>query len=253
MTETTTPEAPVTEAPVETPVEPIEQQPEEAVTTTTEPTPTDPPTEGPAPADNPEEDDLSDYWSKKGIDISTPEGQAKAAKSYREAEQAMHRKNQEASELSKQLTDQPVHVDSDDPLVQQLANKVVTLERSQNVAKFVDNVKLTSAQEQVMSEYLTQNPQKVQMVNAGLMSLEDVYTLSGAGKEDPTSLKQAGRAEAIQELADKQRATAASGSASAGSTSTSVTAENFDVWYANLSPEERAKPETQKVLSRFLS
>lgn len=217
MTETTTPEAPVTSAPVETPAQPTEQQPEAAVTTTTEPTPNPAPATEAAPQTT-DADDLSDYWSKKGIDITTPEGQAQAAKSYREAEKTMHKKSQEAAELTKQLTDEPVVVDSDNPLVQDLASKVVRMERSQTINDFVGRVKLTTDQESTMATYLEDNPQKKAMVNAGLMTLDEVYTLSGAKTgPDPAALAKKAKDEAIQELADKQRAAAQQGSATAPS------------------------------------
>lgn len=221
---TTTPDADVAQAPVvpDATTQPDAIQSDEAVQSTDEPNNDSPAPEEPAanPTDN-SDDDFSGYWSKKGIDISTPEGQAKAAKSYQEAEKAMHRKGQEASQLSKQLTTQPVEVDSDNPLVQELASKVVTLERKQNIANFADEVKLTAAQESTMAQYLADNPTKVQLVNGGYMTLQEVYSLSGAASPDPAALKREGGQAALQELADKQRATAPSGSATHSSGSAS--------------------------------
>ena len=221
MTETTTPDAPEIEAPVIETAQPTEQEQPEAVTTTEEPNSTDPSSDAPAPADNAEEEDLADYWSKKGIDITTPEGQRKAAQSYREAERAMTRKSQEASKLSQQLTEQPVEELSTDPLVQELANEVVTMKRAQMASSFRERVNLTADAEQKMATYLTENPQKIQLVNAGLLSLDEVYSLSGAGNQDPEVLKKQGGQQALTELAQKQRATAVKGAATTQATKSS--------------------------------
>ncbi len=213
--ETTTPEAPDTVAPVAQPeptAQPQAQEPEAADQPTVEPTPETQVQPEPAAADT-SDDDLSDYWSKKGIDISTPEGQRKAAQSYREAEQAMHRKSQEASELSKQLTDQPVEVDTDNPLVQELASEVITMKRQQAVTKFASEVNLTRDQETQMAQWLVENPNKAQLINAGLMSLNEAYVLSGAGAPNADSLRKEGEQKALQELADRQRASSVSGAA----------------------------------------
>jgi hypothetical protein len=253
--ETTTPPAENIQAPdvLDTSAQPNDVQPTEAVQSTEEPSAQNPSPNEPAanPADN-SDDDLSDYWSKKGIDISTPEGQVAAAKSYREAEKAMHRKGQEASELSKQLTEAPVIVNSEDELVKQLANEVVTMKRAQSVNEFKESVSLTAEQERKMADYLTENPDKVQLVNGGYMSLKEVYTLSGANAPDAEALKKQGEQAALQELATRQRTTAIQGAASTPTSAIQVTSGNVEEWYAGLSASERADPANQARLSALL-
>jgi hypothetical protein len=165
-----------------------------------------------------DEDDLSDYWSKKGIDISTPEGQLKAAKSYREAEKAMHSKSQKASELAKQL-DKPVQVDTDNPLLESLAQRFVAMERTQNIEKFVGQVNLTTEQENKMATYLIDNPEKADLVNQGYLSLQDLYTISGAKEPvDTSKIKKQGAQEALETLRNKQATTVPRGNASQATT-----------------------------------
>jgi hypothetical protein len=195
-----------------------DEQIAEAVTTPEEPQSTTPTTEEPAPADNSAEEDHAAWLASKGIDLSTPEGQAKAAKSWREAEKAMTQKSQAASELAKKLQANPVSVNTDNPLVQELAQEVVSMKRQQNVAQFASSVNLTSDQEAKMAEYLTANPNKIELVNAGYMTLNEVYQLSGANSSDPGTIKKQGGQEALEKLANKQRATAPVGNATTQAT-----------------------------------
>lgn len=194
--------------------QPVEQ-PAEAVTTADsepqQPEQEDATPEAPAEqADN--ADDLTDYWAKKGIDITTPEGQAAAAKSYREAEQALSRKAQEASQLKKSLVDQPVTVDSDNPLVQSLAEEVVTMKRQAMIDSFTSKVNMTSEQEAEFAKYII-DTNKADLINGGHLTLEEAYKLSGVGSVDPSTYKSQGKKEALQTLANKQTATAPKGSA----------------------------------------
>lgn len=194
--------------------QPVEQ-PAEAVTTADsepqQPEQEDATPEAPAEqADN--ADDLTDYWAKKGIDITTPEGQAAAAKSYREAEQALSRKAQEASQLKKSLVDQPVTVDSDNPLVQSLAEEVVTMKRQALIDTFTSKVNMTSEQEAQFAKYII-DTNKADLINGGYLTLEEAYKLSGVGSVDPSTYKSQGKKEALQTLANKQTATAPKGNA----------------------------------------
>lgn len=216
MEESTTDAATQDEQAQETAQPDTQTQAEADLTADSEPTPTtepeSEPTEEPAPADN-SSDDLNDWAAKKGIDLSTPEGQAKALKSMREAEKAMHDKAKQASELQKQLQSQPVEEVSNDPLVQNLAQEVVQMKRAQAVNDFIREVNLTPEQEQTMATYLTDNPAKAQLVNAGYMTLPEVYQLSGAAGITQAKLKQEGGKEALEKLANKQLATRPQGNA----------------------------------------
>lgn len=165
----------------------------------------------PAQADNP--DDWQGWLQAKGVDPTDPDAVGKVAKMAREAEKAMHGKAQKASELKKTLESQPAGQVSENPLTQQLFEEVVALKRSTATRDFKSEVKLTPAQEAKMVDYLASNPEKVQLINAGYMSLKDAYTLSGAGSIDPEAAKREGKQEALQQLANKQRVTSVSGDA----------------------------------------
>lgn len=215
MEETTTNAATQEEAPQAQP--PVDEQPAEAVKTAdSEPQQTEvdkQPQEAAAPATTSEEEDLSDYWAKKGIDISTPEGQAQAAKSYREAEKAMHAKAQTASELEKQLNAQPVTVDTDNELVRQAVEKSSRLEVTVAVQNWKAANNITPEQDQKLGEYVTANPDKALLLKNGYLTLDDIYAMSGVGKVDTAEVKKQGGQEALQTLANKQRTTAPVGGA----------------------------------------
>jgi len=213
MEETTTPAA--TQDPGVDPTTQPEEQPAEAVTPTSEPTPTDTPSEEPAAADNPEDDDLSDYWSKKGIDISTPEGQKAAAKSYREAEKAMHTKSQQASELQKQMAAQPLEASSQDPMVQTALERAARAETTVMVAQWKAERGITHEQDVAIGQYIADNPEKGYLLKNGYLSLDDVYSMSGVGKVDTETIEAKGGQKALEKLANKQRAAAVTGQATA--------------------------------------
>lgn len=231
-----------------------EEQPAEAVQTPdSEPQQQDESedTGEPAQPDNSSDDDISDYLSKKGIDLSTPEGQAALAKSYREAEKALSRKAQEASELRKSLVDQPVTVESDNPLVQSLAEEVVTMKRQQNIDQFVSEVNLSADQEAKLAEYISTSG-KAELINGGYLTLKEAYQLSGVGNVDPSQYKKQGSQEALQQLANKQRATAPKGNASNNTLPQGLNKSNVESWYEGLGSEGRRDPANQAKLESIL-
>lgn len=215
MTETTTEATTQEQAPDA--VQPEEQQAEAVQTPDSEPQqPTTPAGDEPeAPAAEPEkaelasDEDLTDYWSKKGIDISTPEGQLAAAKSYREAEKAMHDKAQKASELEKQIQGQPATNDDE---------RVQRLELLYNANTWKQSNNITPEQDDAMGSYLTKNPDKLALVKHGLLSFDDVLAMSGGSQVDTVALKKQGGQEALETLANKQRTTAPKGGASTPTT-----------------------------------
>lgn len=166
----------------------------------------------PEQTDNSEDD--AEWLAKKGIDLEAPDAAAKLAKMYRNAEKAMHKNGQKASELEKKLQEQPVDVDTDNPLVERLANEVVLMKRADAVRNFKSEVNLTPEQEAKMVSYISENPSMSELVNAGYLSLQQLYKLSGAGEIDPDTVKAQGGQEALEKLASKQRATAPKGAAS---------------------------------------
>lgn len=191
---------------------PTQEQQAEAVESQ-EQQPSNPQEDGPAEkADYPQ--DWRAWLEKKGIDPSNPEEAiAKVAENARRTEQESHKRFQEASEIKKQLESQKPSQVSQDPLTQQLYEEVVAMKRNNSVNDFKRSKNITADQESKMVEYLSSNPQKVEMVNAGYMTLDEVYMLSGAGALDATKLKSEGGKEALEQLALKQQTTAPNGHA----------------------------------------
>lgn len=198
--------APIDAQPAE-PVEPAEQNPTEPPVTPTsdEPAPED-------PADNSDED-ASSYWSKLGIDISTPEGQAQAAKSYRESVKKMHEATQQASELERSVNGQPLAEATTDPAVQEALERSARVETALTVERWKASKGITPEQDKALGQYLVDNPQKAWLVKNGHLNLDDVYAMSGVGAKDPAVLKKEGGREALESLANKQRTTVPSGNA----------------------------------------
>lgn len=203
---TTQPVAPSTsEAPVQ-PEQPEAVQTEAAEQTEiTEQQPvTEEQPEEPVQPDNSEDFDYAAWLEKKGIDPSTEEGKAQIAKSWREMEKKMHQTTQQASELEKQVQATPTDTDDD---------RVQRLEMLYNATAWKQNNKITAEQDEQMGSYLAGNPDKLQLVKYGLLSFDDVLAMSGAAKIDTAAIKKQGGQEALQTLANKQRATAPTGSA----------------------------------------
>ena len=197
--------------PVTQPVE----QPAEAASTPAEPISTPSPTEPAAPAtENLEEEfDAEAFWANKGIDLSTPEGRLAAAKSQREAEQKMHQATQKASDIEKNLNEQPLAEATTDPALQDALTRTARVETTLQVERWKSSMGITPEQDEALGQYLVDNPQKAWMVKNGHLTLDDVYALSGVGKADTAALKAEGKREALQTLATKQLTTAPSGNA----------------------------------------
>ncbi|THG30680.1 hypothetical protein [Naasia lichenicola] len=221
MSETTTPE-PV-ETPPADPAQGIETTDPTAVPTTTEPINDPSEDEGDAPADPAqgaatEEDDPAAYWLKKGIDISTPEGLAKATKSYREAEQAMTKKSQEASELARKLTSA-----TPAPEGASEATEALHIARNLQNANTINTWKaekgVTAEEDQAMGQYVQDNPDIAELLTGGKLSLDQLRTLASAATPvDTAAIKKQGGHEALTTLANKQRTTPVSGNAASGKT-----------------------------------
>ncbi len=206
-------EEPQAPAPVETPADNNPNSEEPPVVTDTE-------EEEPAlPADNPEapaDEDLSDYWSKKGIDITTPEGQAKAAKSYREAEKAMHEKGQRASELAKSITD-TVTIDPDASKADQAMAIATNLQNAEIIRAWKEENNITKAEDVALGIYVKENPDVGELLTAGRITLNQMRAMAQTSVPKPVDtakIKKEGAQEALNNLAAKQIATSPSGGAS---------------------------------------
>jgi len=196
-----------------------------------------------------EDDDLSDYWAKKGIDITTAEGQAKAAKSYREAEKAMTKKAQQASELAKKVNEaSPIDENASEAqqalqIAQQLRNEAV-------IDKWARDNKVTESELEAMDAYVDENVRAKQLLGAGLLTLDEVRKLSI--NTDTAAIKKQGGQEALQNLANKQRASAATGNAVNSTPPAALTAANAEAWWDSLGAEGRADPANRAKLDALL-
>ena len=182
-----------------------------------------------------------DVWAKKGIDITTPEGQAKAAKMYADAQKALTQKAQKASELEKQLT-QPSGYDDD---------RIIALETKYAVRDFFDANPDAKALEAEMAKYIVENG-KAELIKQGYLTLDEVHAIVAAKSVDTSQIKAEGRKEGLQELANRQRATAVNGSASNSAPAPQVTSANVEEWWTSLSAAERANPENRRKLDSLL-
>jgi len=205
----------------------------------------------PEPTETPQEapstDDNAEWLKTKGIDLSTPEGQAKLAQSYRELEKGYHQKAQRASELEKTATEgfeeavsQDVTqgtIDADDPRI-----AIKRLEIKQNVRDFFDANPEAKEYEKEMAKIVVEKPYLRD-------DLEALYAV--ALKNNVSALKSEGGKEALESLAAKQSATAPKGSATNGasfSTDTKITQANVaqmvrdhdHKWYEKHLPEINA-------------
>lgn len=204
--------------------QPEEQHAEADTTPTSEPTPTttdEQSTQEPARPDN-SDDDLSDWAAKKGYDFSTPEGQAKALKSMREAEKAMHQATQRSSELEKQLGSTPYAQVSDDPTAQRALEAAEGVKLQLEVERWKNANSVSPEQDIAIGEYLAKHQDKAFMLKNGYLSLDDVAAMSGVLRQDPTALKEAGKKEAMEELASKQHSKSPTARATNGAPSTST-------------------------------
>lgn len=203
-------------------------------------------------SDNSTDDDLSDYWQKKGIDISTPEGQAQAAKSYREAERAMHQKSQQASDLEKQLNTSTVDPDASRAeqafaLAQQLQNEKI-------IREWKDTNNVTPQEDKAMGEYAKANPRAAELLMNGSLTLDEFRAIAVPAKPvDTSAIKQEGGQEALEKLANKQRATAVQGNAVSSTTQPTLTKENVGEWYESLGTAGRQDPANQAILQGILN
>jgi hypothetical protein len=176
--------------------------------------------------EEPQSDDNSEWLQSKGIDLSTEEGQAKLAKSYRELEKSYSQKSQKAAELEKSMVsgfDEAVQnevsngtLEADDPRI-----AIRKLEIKQNVRDFFDGKPEAKPYEQDMIKIVQGKPHL-----AG--DLDALYAL--ARTSDESSVKSEAGREALESLADKQRATAPTGRAvnPMGTNSNKITPQNVN-------------------------
>lgn len=228
--------------------QPVAEEVEQAESTesTTESTEAEP------EEDTSTEEDISDWASKKGIDLSTPEGQAKALKSMRESEKSFHSKAQEASNLAKQIS--TTQVDPDATTADRALAIANDLNNQQIIRTWISNNNVPTSDIAAMKEYGEANPQADALLNNGLITLDQYRAMAVSLRPvDTEAIKKQGGKEALSDLANRQRATAVKGSASSAASSTTLTRANVDQWYAGLGPKGRADPANQRTLERILA
>ena len=225
MSETTT-DAATQDTGVTPDVTQPDEQPAEAVTTpVSEPTTAqeDEPT---TDVDNSTVDedsfDFNAWLEKKGIDPSTPEGKEQIAKSWRAMEKKMHQSTQKASELEKAALEAPLEVDTDNELVRQALQKADAAETTLKIQQWKQQNGITQEQDEAIGQYVTDNPNVGYLYRNGHLTLDQLYAMSGVGTTDASAAKAQGAQEALEKLANKQRAATPTGAATSASTPTSV-------------------------------
>ena len=245
MEDITTTDAPIVEAGAEQ-AQPAEQPDTSAASQPQEP----------ATIDEPSTDENLDWLRNKGIDPDSPEAISKIAEMARNAEKKMHESTTKASALERSLTEPAADFQpQDQSSIEALAAKVQAMELSQKVNTFFSENPEAKSLEAKMTEIVTTRPEIGQLVTQGYLSLQDLHALARDGDTGrEAQLKQDGGREALEKVAAKQQAKAIQGNAVSSEIPTSnVTRANVEEWFAGLSSDERAKPETQKMLNCLLS
>lgn len=165
-------------------------------------------------------DAIDEFLAKKGIDPSDPNAIRKIADMYRNSEKLAYNKSQETAQLQRQLAQQNAQTSVPN---QEALNRVRSLEIQMGTKEWKSTHNLSEDDEQRMVEYINQpivdnlgNPKinpltgmpytKGMLVNNGIMTLDDVYRLSGCGVKQVDDLKANLRKEIENEMAARQAA-----------------------------------------------
>lgn len=165
-------------------------------------------------------DAISEFLAKKGIDSNDPDALRKVAEMYQNVEKGFYSKAQEKAQLERQLAAARIP----EPRPEQEALSEVRMMRTEmNVEKWKNSRNLSAEDEQKMIEFVQSpildengnpriNPQNGQpftmgmLVNNGILSLDQAYKLSGAGKVEVDNLKEDLRKEVQKEMEARQAA-----------------------------------------------
>lgn len=169
-----------------------------------------------SPTEPSESDDLSKWAESKGIDLEDPESAKKIAKSYREAEKKLHEATQTKSQLEKQLVpDNQPQFTPDGNL--DVYTKVQNIETQMNLQNFYMENPDARSYDEKMAEIALQKPELgLYAKNSGDFSV--LLALAKQGDE-----RQQGGREALERLADKQRAAVASPAATVQTSQPKIT------------------------------
>lgn len=179
-------------------------------------------TEQPAATENEAQtgDAIDEFLAKKGIKSDDPDALRKVAEMYKNSEKGFYQKSQEKAQLERRLAESRIPEIRPD---QEALSEVRSLRTEMSVEKWKAGRNLSAEDEQKMIEYVQSpitdangnvqvNPQtgqpitKGMLVLNGVLSLDDVYALSGAGKVEVDSLKENLRKEVQKEMEARQAA-----------------------------------------------
>lgn len=185
----------------------------------------------PTPQSQPAQaEDSAAWFVSKGIDPNDPSALQKVAEMARNSEKQMTKATQEASELKKSLTPpvaQPQDGSSADPVIGEF---IQDYRRDKLISGFKESHQDWQQQEPKMAELLGQPVQtaygqftRSQLVNAGFMSLEDVYTMAkGSAPVNTEQIQAQAKNEVLHTLANTQRAGGGNAQASDSNPQTST-------------------------------
>ena len=178
--------------------------------------------EQPAATDNQAQtgDAIDEFLAKKGIKADDPEALRKLGAMYQNVEKGFYNKSQEKAQLERQLAQSRIPEMRPD---QEALSEVRAMRTEMTVEKWKAGRNLSAEDEQKMIEYVQSpitdangnvqvNPTtgqpitKGMLVLNGVLSLDDVYALSGAGKVEVDSLKENLRKEVQKEMEARQAA-----------------------------------------------
>lgn len=161
-------------------------------------------TEDSSPTEPSEGDDLSKWAESKGINLEDPESVQKLAKSYREAEKKLHETTQTKSELEKQLVpaDSVPQYTPDGNL--DVYSEVQNVKTQLNLQNFYMENPEARGYDEKMAQIAIEKPELgLYAKNSGDFSV--LLAMAKQGDE-----RREGGREALERLADKQRAAVAS-------------------------------------------
>lgn len=165
-------------------------------------------------------DAIDEFLAKKGIKADDPEALRKLGAMYQNVEKGFYNKSQEKAQLERKLAEARIPEIRPD---QEALSEVRAMRTEMTVEKWKAGRNLSAEDEQKMIDFVQSpitdvngnvqvNPQtgqpitKGMLVLNGVLSLDDVYALSGAGKVEVDSLKENLRKEVQKEMEARQAA-----------------------------------------------
>lgn len=159
-------------------------------------------------------DDTAAWLQSKGVDPNDPEAFQKVAQMAYHSEKQMTKATQEASELKKSLTQPPQQPEEGSGVDPVMSEFIQDYRRDKLINGFKEShpdwnqhepAMVSKLQEAVNTPYGVYT--RSQLVNAGFMSLEDVYAMAkGSAPVDTTQIQTQAKQEVLQTLANTQRA-----------------------------------------------